>query len=48
MPSTVHASGFDQDYHFMLMEVTGNELYFQVISRTGVTVDAGVIARPGT
>jgi 3',5'-cyclic AMP phosphodiesterase CpdA len=48
MPSTVHASGFDQDYHFMLMEVTGNELYFQAISRTGVTVDAGVIARPGT
>jgi 3',5'-cyclic AMP phosphodiesterase CpdA len=47
-PSTVHAKGFDQDYHFMLMEVTGNELYFQAISRTGVTVDAGVITRPGT
>ena len=48
LPSTVHASGFDQDYHFMLMEVTGNELYFQAISRTGLTVDAGVITRPGT
>ena len=47
-PSTVHAKGFDQDYHFMLMEVTGKELYFQAISRTGATVDAGVIARPGT
>ena len=47
-PSTVHAKGFDQDYHFMLMEVTGNELYFQAISRTGETVDAGVITRPGT
>jgi len=47
-PSTVHARGFDQDYHFMLMEVTGNELYFQAISRTGATVDAGVITRPGT
>jgi hypothetical protein len=47
-PSTVHARGFDQDYHFMLMEVTGNQLYFQAISRTGATVDAGVITRPGT
>lgn len=47
-PSAVHAKGFDQDYHFMLMEVTGSELYFQAISRTGVTVDAGVISRPGT
>ena len=48
MPSTVGARGFDQDYHFMLMEVSGNELYFQAISRTGETVDAGVISRPGT
>ena len=48
MPSDVHAAGFDTDYHFMLMEVSGNELYFQAISRTGETVDAGVISRPGT
>ena len=47
-PSTIKARGFDQDYHFLLMEVTGNELYFQAISRTGETVDAGVISRPGT
>lgn len=47
-PSTVHAAGFDQDYHFMLMEVSGSELSFQAISRTGETVDAGVITRPGT
>jgi hypothetical protein len=47
-PSTVKARGFDRDYHFMLMEVSGNELYFQAISRTGATVDAGVISRPGT
>jgi hypothetical protein len=47
-PSTVSARGFDRDYHFMLMEVSGNELYFQAISRTGETVDAGVIVRPGT
>lgn len=48
LPSTVNAKGFDDDYHFMLMEVSGNELFFQAISRTGVTIDAGVISRPGT
>ena len=48
MPSTVKAAGFDQDYHFMLIEVSGQDLYFQAISRTGVTIDAGVITRPGT
>jgi len=45
-PSTISAAGFDDDTHFMLMEVTGNELYFQAISRAGQTVDAGVISRP--
>ena len=44
-PSPITARGFDTDYHFMLMEVTGDELYFQAISRTGATVDAGVISR---
>jgi Calcineurin-like phosphoesterase len=48
MPSTVSARGFDEDYSFMLMEVSGSELYFQAITRTGITVDAGVISRPGT
>jgi len=42
------AAGFDQDRSFMLNEVAGDALYFQVISRTGATVDAGVIARKGT
>lgn len=37
------ARGFDTDYSFMLMEAAGDELYFQVISRVGSTVDAGVI-----
>jgi hypothetical protein len=47
-PSTVHSKGFDTDYHFMMMEISGNQLFFQAISRTGETVDAGVITRPGT
>jgi hypothetical protein len=39
------ARGFDTDYHFMLMEISGDELYFQAISRTGETVDAGIVTR---
>ena len=39
------ARGFDTDYSFMLMEIAGDELYFQAISRTGQTVDAGVLRK---
>jgi predicted phosphodiesterase len=39
------AAGFDQDYHFMLVEIAGDEMYFQAISRTGVTVDSGMFRR---
>lgn len=41
------ARGFDTDYSFMLMEIAGDELYFQAISRQGETVDAGML-RKGT
>ena len=41
------AKGFDSDYSFMLMEVAGDELYFQSVSRRGETVDAGVIRNSG-
>ena len=39
------AVGFDVDYHFMLFEVTRDELFYQAISRTGHSVDAGSIKR---
>jgi hypothetical protein len=39
------AKGFDLDYHFMLIEMSGDELYFQAISRTGASIDEGVITR---
>ncbi len=39
------AAGFDTDRDFMLMEIAGDELYFHTISRTGETVDSGVIDR---
>lgn len=35
--------GFDQDFHFMLVEIDGRDMHFQAISRTGQTVDSGVI-----
>jgi hypothetical protein len=34
---------FDNDMSFMLAEVVKNQLYFQVISRTGETVDSGIL-----
>ena len=39
------AVGYDQDRSFMLVEIAGDDLYFQTISRTGLTVDSGVIPR---
>jgi predicted phosphodiesterase len=39
------AAGYDQDRSFMLVEIAGDELYFQTISRTGARVDSGVIRR---
>jgi 3',5'-cyclic AMP phosphodiesterase CpdA len=41
------AKGFDSDYHFIVVEITGEDLYFQAISRTGETIDSGVVHRPG-
>jgi hypothetical protein len=39
----LHAAGFDTDLSFMLMEVAGDTLSFQVISRLGNTVDGGTV-----
>jgi len=38
------AAGFDQDRTFMLVEIAGDDLYFQAISRTGAVVDSGTIS----
>src|SRR5438552_2394171 len=43
--SAMTAKAFDQDMSFMLVEIDGNQLSFQVISRTGTTVDSGTIQR---
>ena len=43
--STITEKSYDTDLHFMLFEVAGDQMYFQAISRTGETIDSGVIAR---
>jgi 3',5'-cyclic AMP phosphodiesterase CpdA len=45
-PTGETAAAFDQDQSFMLIEVTGSEMFFQAISRRGQSVDSGVIQRP--
>ena len=45
------AAGFDQDQAFLAAEIVGDVMHFQVVSRTGATVDSGQIqraARTGT
>jgi hypothetical protein len=37
--------GFDTDESFMLVEIAGDKLYFQTISRTGHTIDSGSLER---
>ncbi len=34
--SSLTAKGFDSDYSFILMEVSGDDLFFQAISRSGI------------
>ena len=43
--SPLTEKSYDSDMHFMLFEVAGDQMYFQAISRTGETVDSGVIPR---
>jgi predicted phosphodiesterase len=39
--------GNDREYAFMLMEIVGDELFFQTINEKGSTIDAGSIRRAG-
>jgi 3',5'-cyclic AMP phosphodiesterase CpdA len=45
-PSAITAKGFDTDRSFMMIEIAGDDFYFQTTSRMGVLVDSGVIHRP--
>ena len=39
--SSVIAKAYDNDFHFMLIEIADEGFYFQAINRAGKTVDAG-------
>jgi 3',5'-cyclic AMP phosphodiesterase CpdA len=41
----ITAKGFDTDLTFLAVEISGDEMYFNAISRSGQTVDSGVITR---
>lgn len=43
--SKITARGYDADCSFILVEITGEDMYFQAVSRLGATVDSGVIRR---
>jgi hypothetical protein len=43
--SSITAKGFDTDQAFMAVEIIGEEMYFNAISRLGQTVDSGVLTR---
>jgi hypothetical protein len=39
--------GYDHDRSFLSVEISGDDLSFQAITRTGATIDSGSIHRPG-
>ena len=39
------AFGYDDGYTFMLVEVAGDEMYFQTINEAGQTIDSGVVKK---
>ena len=44
-PGDLTAKGFDEGYHFMLIEIDGDSMHFQVISDLGKTIDSGIVLR---
>lgn len=44
-PGLLTDVGFAEDRSFMLVEIAGNDMFYQAISRTGATVDKGTIRR---
>jgi hypothetical protein len=39
------AFGYDRGYTFMLVEIVGDEMFFQVITERGQTIDSGVVSK---
>ncbi|HKY04630.1 MAG TPA: metallophosphoesterase [Blastocatellia bacterium] len=45
--SKLTAKAYDKDLHFMLVEIVDDQMHFQVISRSGETIDSGVLTGRG-
>ena len=43
--SGITANGFDSDLAFLAVEIDGDEMFFNAVSRTGQVVDSGIIRR---
>jgi hypothetical protein len=43
--SDITEVGYDQDQSFLLVEISGDDLDFQAVSRLGVTIDHGSFSR---
>ena len=43
--SALTEKGFDADCTFMLVEIAGDEMYFEAVSRTGAEIDSGTLPR---
>jgi 3',5'-cyclic AMP phosphodiesterase CpdA len=41
------AKGFDSGYTFMIVEISGDDMYYQTMTDTGKTVDSGTVHRVG-
>jgi 3',5'-cyclic AMP phosphodiesterase CpdA len=44
-PAAITDKGFDTDRTFMLVEISGDDLFFETLTRTGQSVDSGSIHR---
>ena len=46
-PADFEATGFDTGYTFMVIEIVGDDMYYQALTDTGKTIDSGTIHRVG-
>ncbi len=46
-PTSYIARSYDEDYHFLLVEIDGEAMHFQAVSRKGRTIDAGTLYQDG-
>jgi predicted MPP superfamily phosphohydrolase len=47
-PTGLTAFGYDNGYAFMIVEVDGDQMFFEAINEAGKTIDSGVITKSAT